>query len=854
MKRRYLSAIILLVLLLGGGSYILMRSGEQPARAAPPLRPLSDATWSANVRVNDDAGPAWQGYASIAVDSSGNAYALWTDERLDNIMHIYFSYRPAGGPWTANVRVDDDTGAASVRGGSIAVDPRGNAHAVWGGNPRIGIREIYSSYRPARGTWGANARVNDDAVYVDRVWQEHPSTAVDSTGNAYALWCDLRNGNYDIYFSYRPAGGSWGANVMVNDDAGATWQYSPSIAVNVSGNAYAAWEDARSGNWWDVYFSYRGVSGTWGPNVRVNDDAGVAAQVEPSIAVDVSGNAYAVWHDTRNGDYDIYFSYRPAGGTWGANARVNDDAGTTRQLSPSIAVDSSGNAYAVWQDERNGNYDIYFSYRPAGGTWGANVRVNDDAGTAAQGEPSIAADGSGNAYAVWEDNRNGEGDIYFSYRSAGGGPLLQLPFDPSHQTGACRNSQNGLNCINSFFDHSYPTSGTNGDITLYSGKVWRDNVNVNNCTLRRNCYDGHDAYDLGLFPSTPVLAAAGGYATHHSDPCAGHIVQIDHGNGYATQYLHLKDDTYLLRTPRTVTAGERIGSVGQPASTACGHGYHLHFVALHNGKKVDPYGWAGNYQDPWEAHVDGTRSNCLWTFGCPTKGVLSSTSGGALGSSDGNVMVFAPPGAVTNTTWLQLALSPDPVAEPSAVPAWHSFALSTQDLSGNPVIDFSEPLTVDVSYSDTDIAYLWEDSLSLYSWDDSISAWLPISTTLDLANNTASANVTHLSLFTLMGQPQNLAPTVTSVSPSSGYSHLDTEITISGTNFISTPSVRLGLNELAVTFVNSTTLTAIVPSGLEPGAYDLTVTNPDAQEDTLESAFTVLEPLKVYLPLILKNY
>jgi len=217
-------------------------------------------------------------------------------------------------------------------------------------------------------------------------------------------------------------------------------------------------------------------------------------------------------------------------------------------------------------------------------------------------------------------------------------------------------------------------------------------------------------------------------------------------------------------------------------------------------------------------------------------------------------MVFAPPGAVTNTTWLQLALSPDPVAEPSAVPAWHSFALSTQDLSGNPVIDFSEPLTVDVSYSDTDIAYLWEDSLSLYSWDDSISAWLPISTTLDLANNTASANVTHLSLFTLMGQPQNLAPTVTSVSPSSGYSHLDTEITISGTNFISTPSVRLGLNELAVTFVNSTTLTAIVPSGLEPGAYDLTVTNPDAQEDTLESAFTVLEPLKVYLPLILKNY
>ena len=137
MKRRYLSVIILLLLFLAAGAYLLVRSNRDLARAAPQLRPEADAPWNPNVRVTDDAGTAWQGYPSIAVDSSGNAYALWTDEREDGTEHIYFSHRPVGGPWGANVRVDDDVGAASVYidSGSIAVDPTGNAHAVWGGQP-----------------------------------------------------------------------------------------------------------------------------------------------------------------------------------------------------------------------------------------------------------------------------------------------------------------------------------------------------------------------------------------------------------------------------------------------------------------------------------------------------------------------------------------------------------------------------------------------------------------------------------------------------------------------------------------------------------------------------------------------
>jgi hypothetical protein len=414
------------VLLLTTGCLVTLLALPMTASAAPPAgpipRPQSDAPWGVNVRVNHDMGTAEQQVPCIAADPDGNAYAVWEDVREDVAWYIYFSYRPAGGSWSADVKVGDALGTATQRLPSIAVDPNGNAYAVWT-DERNGKADIYFSYRPAGGPWGVNVQVNDGSGPTCL----GPSIAVDPGGNAYVVWRDDRNGNHDIYFSYRPAGGSWSTDVKVNDDPGTANQFWPSIAVDTSGNAYAVWGDLRNDPDGhcdpgacneDIYFSYRPAGDSWGPNVQVNDDVGTAWQIAPSIAVDPNGNAYAVWGDERNGNEDIYFSHRPAGDSWGANSKLNDDAGTAIQGHPAIALDPCGNAYAVWADYRNGNEDIYSSYRPAWGSWSRNLRVNDDLGTESQRAPSIAVDASGNAYAVWEAERTENPDIYFSYLSA----------------------------------------------------------------------------------------------------------------------------------------------------------------------------------------------------------------------------------------------------------------------------------------------------------------------------------------------------------------------------------------------------------------------------------------------------
>ena len=85
-----------------------------------------------------------------------------------------------------------------------------------------------------------------------------------------------------------------------------------------------------------------------------------------------------------------------------------------------------------------------------------------------------------------------------------------------------------------------------------------------------------------------------------------------------------------------------------------------------------------------------------------------------------------------------------------------------------------------------------------------------------------------------------LPPSLSGIAPASAYNDLDTTVTISGSDFASTPTVSLGSTALTnVALANSTTLTATVPWGMDPGTYDLTVTNPDCGNSTLTGAYTV---------------
>ena len=572
---------------------------------------------------------------------------------------------------------------------------------------------------------------------------------------------------------------------------------------------------------------------------------------------------------------DVFIHDRQTRQTTRVSMGSDGSQGNGTSLHPSISADGryvsfSSQASNLVDNDTNGTDDVFLHDRQTGETTRVSVHSDGSGGNAYSSYSSVSADGLyiaffSHATNLVDGDTNDAYDIFVHGR-LGCAQFLQLPFDPQSQDlkGKCASSSpNSLNCISSMFDHEYPllppgppTYGTEpitptiGQwIMIFNGLKFYTAGEINSPTDYG--YSGHNGIDFRLPHGSPVVAVAPGRVT-----ATGSTLKIDHGNGYTSAYLHLSrfaDD--WIHTGVEITQADVDSKRVIAYSGTAGSGAHLHFGVLFETEVLDPFKWTGGFTDPWVADYAGPQSRyCLWSFGCSLPAAATPTNAANLALPDGSTTVSVPAGAVTDLTWLSLTLTPDPVAAPSAVPTGYSFDLSAQDISGNPVETFVLPLTIVINYAESIVDYVIENTLILHYWDDASQSWLPLPTMVDLGNNTATATTDHLTMFSLLGEPQNPAPTITSVSPTGGYSHLDTEITIEGTGFLPTPSVQLGIGELGVTFVDSTTLTAVVPSGYDAGLYDLIVTNPDAQEATLESAFVVNEPLTIYLPLVLKNY
>src|SRR5712691_7448090 len=110
------------------------------------------------------------------------------------------------------------------------------------------------------------------------------------------------------------------------------------------------------------------------------------------------------------------------GQTWGPQIRVNSQGGSAQQVGPwqipipAMNVDpNSGGIAIAWPDSRNGNQDILFAYSTDGGaTWGTNHKINDDAGSTSQWMVDLAIDSTGKVHAAWEDGRTGAWNIFYA--------------------------------------------------------------------------------------------------------------------------------------------------------------------------------------------------------------------------------------------------------------------------------------------------------------------------------------------------------------------------------------------------------------------------------------------------------
>jgi hypothetical protein len=339
--------------------------------------------WTSPGGIDDGQGLGRVRSPAVGSDATGRVYAAWVDGRQipgGGPAGLYFSYQASFGGWYANQRIDDEQAMP--------------ARPVVQG-PLVHENHIGVFPRDTSWDWGISV----------------PALAVDRRGNSYAIWTDDR----DVYFAFRPEAGQWGPGVKVNDAAGVPLTGSARLAVDLAGNSFAIWTDTRSGQA-DIYFAYRPASGGWGPNLKVSA-APSGGRASPAIAVDGLGQAYALWQDSQDCMHgkldmrDVYFAVWSDDGVWSRPERVSTDGRVSDTGELALAVDLAGNAYAVWQEQLGRTYSLHSSYRP-GAAPGAAVWVPlplADAAASSDKElkPALAVDGRGNGHLAWVAENNG---------------------------------------------------------------------------------------------------------------------------------------------------------------------------------------------------------------------------------------------------------------------------------------------------------------------------------------------------------------------------------------------------------------------------------------------------------------
>ncbi len=322
-----------------------------------------------------------------------------------------------------------ETGTLDGLSPKIAIDGSGNAIAVWYQND--GTRNsIYANRYTVGSGWGTEATIESN----DTTHAYDPRIAVDSSGNAIAVWYQSDGTNNSIYANRYSAGSGWGTEALIENNAGDAAY--PQVAMDTSGNAMVVWEQGGS-----IYATRNTVGIGWDASATlIESGAGIAAI--PQIAIDGSGNAIAVWQQN-DGSYDsIYANRYVAGSGWGTAVLV-ESSSTGNAASPQIAADSNGNAMAVWF-QSDGTYDsIYANRYTVGSGWGtAGLIESDSAGAASN--PQVAIEGSGNALAVWEQSDGTRINIlsnrYTSGSSWGSAELIE-----SDDTGSAGNAHIAVN-------------------------------------------------------------------------------------------------------------------------------------------------------------------------------------------------------------------------------------------------------------------------------------------------------------------------------------------------------------------------------------------------------------------------
>ena len=386
MKRLISSAILAALLALSSTAWSqLAVDPQRPILASPQgsEEKIAGSLVYANYRVTSQLGA--QEHPRMAV-SNNRLYLVWTDDR-DGNKEIYWEMLDwLGSSIAGPVRVSNTS--ASSDNPVIGVDAVGNSYVAWLENPPFG--DVYAAVINSSGTISFAPRAVSPGL------SANPDIAVTSSGQSWVTFERKAATDQDVYL--RRLNNSLGQVCEQRFNLGTypADNKTPVVTATNETDAVPAWWDLTT-QWQQGIFVKRTDPDCailpvdrFFPDLKCPDIAWSGAW--PWSAAFTNGNVFNLYYDN-------------------SVARINDVDGTAH--CPARLGDDQNQGYAVWSDNRDGNDEIYLSRFYADQTF-ADVRLTCNASSSLYPDIACYNPSPGKWWAVWQDNRNGSWDIYLT--------------------------------------------------------------------------------------------------------------------------------------------------------------------------------------------------------------------------------------------------------------------------------------------------------------------------------------------------------------------------------------------------------------------------------------------------------
>ncbi len=407
-----------------------------------------------DLRVNDDLTGATQLSPATSSNKLGQYVTVWSDRRNDDRDFIYMQqfYR-TNTIGTFRVKginkIIATIDSISVKP-KVAVNDQGKYMVTWFEN-----NNLYGKIFNFQDTISSSVvSINDTSIYSK---EQVASVASSGYNNFVVTWGGMSKGK-DIFIQVIDSlANKIGNNIKVNDDIGESDQKNPVVGMADDGTFVIVWEDERN-NAKEIFaqiFSANAVA--IGGNFKISDTYN--ASIKPAVDMNGSGTFIVTWLDTSSSQRNVYTrEYDKNGVAKTGIILVNDNGYGPAIAQPDVAIDSLGAFTTVWQDSREGSMDIYFQkFSSTGAKVGDNLRVHSKRLESNQIAPAITnLGGNGEYQIVWQDDRNGDWDIYC--------PVTKLEIDGSEE------ENNTLSELPSSFEllQNYPNPFNPTTIISYS--------------------------------------------------------------------------------------------------------------------------------------------------------------------------------------------------------------------------------------------------------------------------------------------------------------------------------------------------------------------------------------------------